>query len=147
MGLLLHACLAALFFSGLWCLSWEGRIALVLVLSGSLLVFSKLQPCGHGTGKLYRCSSNQNGLATALEMYATDNVGTYPSSLALLTPSYLKTLPTCPTGGPGYARTYRTCTDPNAFTFYCTGDHDTLRSGYPRYSSHAGLVSEPDDAR
>lgn len=42
------------------------------------------------------CRSNLKNVATAIEMYQTDWNGASPSTLASLTPNYLKTLPKCP---------------------------------------------------
>ena len=45
------------------------------------------------------CKSNQRQLAGAVTSYSADN-GSYPGSLAQLTPDYMKRLPNCP-GNPG----------------------------------------------
>ncbi len=56
-------------------------------------------------GLLKSCQSNLKNLATALEMYSTDNVGRYPEELALLTPRYLKLIPACPSESSPYGYT------------------------------------------
>jgi len=48
---------------------------------------------------LSACEENEKNIATALELYAVDNDGCYPTTLPMLTPKYLKTIPTCPSGG------------------------------------------------
>lgn len=50
-------------------------------------------------GQLTACKSNLKNVSSALEMYATDYDGKYPTTLAALTPNYLKTLPECPSAG------------------------------------------------
>lgn len=40
------------------------------------------------------CKNNLRNIAIALETYCTDNRGHYPSSLDMLTPTYLKCIPT-----------------------------------------------------
>jgi len=50
-------------------------------------------------GQLTACKSNLKNIGTALEMYFTDNQGRYPVALSQLTPSYLKSVPTCPATG------------------------------------------------
>jgi len=63
-------------------------------------IFGRLH---HGTDNLHSaCKSNLKNIATALEMYATDNRGRYPTGLdQLLQPPtpYLKQIPTCPAAG------------------------------------------------
>lgn len=45
------------------------------------------------------CRQNLKNIATALEMYATDNNGRYPDSISQLVPQYLKSIPQCPAAG------------------------------------------------
>ncbi len=42
------------------------------------------------------CTQSLKSIATSLEMYASDHGGGYPASLKELTPTYLKSIPTCP---------------------------------------------------
>lgn len=66
-------------------------------------------------GQLTACRSNLKNIATALEMYATDYEGKYPSSLTLLTPNYLRSLPTCPAARVDtYSPTYKLISIPIA---------------------------------
>src|SRR5687768_4989061 len=46
---------------------------------------------GSGTN----CRSNLKNIGPALEMYAADWNGKYPTSMSQLTPNYLKTIPEC----------------------------------------------------
>lgn len=43
--------------------------------------------------QLTACEENEKSLATALEMYAADNEGLYPTALGKLTPNYLPHVP------------------------------------------------------
>ncbi|MCE1246359.1 MAG: hypothetical protein LWY06_06925 [Firmicutes bacterium] len=48
------------------------------------------------------CVENIKGLATALEYYAKDNKGKFPSELKKMIPSYIKSMPVCPITGKDY---------------------------------------------
>ncbi|MGE0491090.1 MAG: hypothetical protein AB7S38_17920 [Vulcanimicrobiota bacterium] len=69
------------------------------------------------------CKLNLAELRTQIEMYSTDWSGHYPPNLALLTPNYFKTLPTCPT-----TRTAGYALDPGDvpwdLTIVCQGAHE-----------------------
>ena len=67
-------------------------VAISLVLAAGGVNFI---PCKVGNG-LSACRSNLKNIATSLEIYSADNGGLYPSSLAQITPGYLKVLPQCP---------------------------------------------------
>lgn len=70
--------------------------------------------------------------------------GTYPPTLDLLTPNYLKVLRRCPqarrdTYSPGYERS----TSPDAYTIVCAGANHAEQgaaANFPQYSSH---MTEP----
>lgn len=109
-------------------------------------------------GKLTACKSNLKNLATACEMYSTDNKGHYPSSVSLLTPNYLKVIPNCPAAGADtYSATYQSAPPSEdksaeaetmgAYTFYCRGkNHEKASStpeNFPQYSSYQGLIDRP----
>lgn len=70
-----------------------GFVALAL----AILIPRMIRPKNYG--QLTACKSNLKNIGTGLEMYSTDYGGRYPTSLAQLTPNYLKTLPQCPTAG------------------------------------------------
>lgn len=92
------------------------------------------------------CKSNLKNLGTALEMYSTDNAGRYPSGFALLTPNYLKTIPTCPTVGSVTYR-YVSASEPDAYTIVCGGTNHggagIRETNYPQYTSVTGLIERP----
>lgn len=99
------------------------------------------------------CKSNCKNLATALEMYATDNHGLYPRHLPDLVPgNYLKQVPTCPAAGKdSYSASYQVSVDGKAFSFACTGNNhaksyagfNRLSDNFPQYNSWDGLIDHP----
>ncbi len=106
-------------------------------------------------GQLTSCKSNLKNIGTALEMYATDNEGDYPRALGALTPNYLKVIPICPSAQKDtYTLTYEVAgidpdkdgkPVPDAFTYYCEGDHHGKAgtpANYPQYSSYQGLIEK-----
>ena len=93
------------------------------------------------TRPLTRCKQNIVKLATALENYAGDHDGKYPSNLRLLAPRYLKGLPTC-LGSDSYSATYQVRTHPDNYSFYCKGEHHIFEGGKsnrPLYNGEQGL--------
>ncbi len=103
------------------------------------------------------CESNLKNIATALNMYSTDWNGSYPTvsasglyTLTSFTPTYMQTVPSCPTDGSQYNITVSN-TNGNAFTVsQSTAVHTTvpklsatLTSGgcvdAPCYGSGSGL--------
>ncbi len=95
-------------------------------------------------GQLTSCKSNLKNMATALEMYSTDNVGVYPTTgnLANLTPNYLKIIPNCPSAQAN-TYVYSANTNPDAFSLNCGGlNHSAANTpaDYPQYSSYQGLL-------
>lgn len=95
-------------------------------------------------GQLTSCKSNLKNIATACEMYSTDNVGRYPTDLGALTPNYLKIIPNCPAAEQNtYSGSYEVGAEPDAFTVFCQGEnHKMMRlpANYPQYNSYTGLV-------
>mgnify|MGYP003609785721 CR=1 len=100
------------------------------------------------------CKSNCKNLATALEMYASDNRGRYPSDFSkLLTQgNYLKLIPTCPSPGKDtYSASYQMHAIPDRYTFCCQGkNHAKAYNGFakgsdnfPQYNTEQGLVDHP----
>ncbi len=69
-------------------------------------------------------------------MYSSHNDGRYPPRLDLITPDYLKTLPTCPSAGRiTYEYTYTQV--PDFYTMWCQGTYHTPNTGpnYPEYDA------------
>jgi hypothetical protein len=103
-------------------------------------------------GQLTACKSNCKNLATALEMYASDNSGYYPDRLEVLTTgNYLKMIPTCPAAGRMTYTNYEVSHKPQLFSFACCGNnHKRGYAGfagssenYPRYHAEKGLIDHP----
>lgn len=101
-------------------------------------------------GQLTNCKSNLKNIGTAMEMYSTDYSGKYPTSMALLTPKYLKTIPECPAAGRiSYEATFGqgVAYNSNNFQEYyfieCKGDHHanvSVPENYPQYDGIQGLI-------
>lgn len=108
---------------------------------------------GRAQGQLTACKSNCKNIATALEMYASDNKGAYPTSLSRLTQgNYLRVLPSCPVAGSDtYSPSYQMHARPDLFSFCCQGNnHNKAYSGFPephdnfpQYFSEQGLIDHP----
>lgn len=125
-------------------------IVLVLVGCGLVLLLAERGRGHHEQSPLTSCKSNLKNMGTALEMYSTDWSGRYPTpgSLLLITPNYLKTVPTCPKAGiETYTMTYRSHSAPDAYTIYCHGfnhvDASITRANYPQYTAGQGLIERP----
>ncbi len=92
------------------------------------------------------CKSNLKNVATALEMYSSDNEGRYPTSLGYLTPNYLKSIPECLAAGKKDTYTASYEAGPTNFTIFCKGENHTrvgyprLTANFPQYTAWFGLV-------
>ena len=104
-------------------------------------------------GSTTSCKSNCKNIATALDMYATDNHGQYPRHLADLVPdNYFRQIPTCPAAGKDtYSASYQVSIEGKAFSFFCTGNNhaksyagfDRPSDNFPQYNSRDGLIDHP----
>ena len=98
------------------------------------------------SGQLTACKSNLKNIAVALEMYSTDNSGHYPRNLALLTPNYLKVIPTCPAASKDtYSKHYRVGVKPDRYSVYCWGHAHkacSVPANRPAYNSDKGLLDK-----
>lgn len=125
------------------------RLAVTLGLVGMAAVvivpsFIRTHGCG---GIATACKSNLKNIGTALEMYSSDNAGSFPVSLTTLVPNYLRFIPTCPAAGyDTYSDLFETSHTLKDYTLCCAGDYHK-RSGLgldsPAYSSRDGII-EPD---
>jgi prepilin-type N-terminal cleavage/methylation domain-containing protein len=91
--------------------------------------------------QLASCESNLKTQATANTMYANDNGGHYASYPALLSPNYLKVMPTCASAGK-YTYWYLVSKNPDSFTFFCHGSYHSTILGtgdLPQYDTISGL--------
>jgi hypothetical protein len=100
--------------------------------------------------KAMQCRQSLKTIGTALEMYATDNKGAYPSSFDQLKPLYLNTIPECPSaGGDTYSGTYqlkKLYDTVEGYEVFCRGHfHEDvgLARNFPKYDSVAGISNEP----
>ena len=91
------------------------------------------------------CEENCQNLAKGMEMYAVDNSGHFPTSMALLAPNYLAVIPTCPAvGSDTYTASLSTVTNPDCYTFYCNGNNHFITgvpTNFPQFTSGQGLIS------
>lgn len=121
--------------------------AMFLVL-GAILIPNFIR--ARSRGQLTACKSNLKNIGTAFEMYSTDWSGKYPSTIALLTPNYLKSIPECPAAG---SVTYTIETGPKAaynshgfedyYFVQCEGDNHiavSVPKNYPQYDGISGLI-------
>lgn len=129
-------------------------IAIIAILA-AILVPNFLK--ARAQGQLTACKSNCKNIATALEMYASDNGGRYPSPAASLQASltagnYLKLIPTCPAAGSNtYSGTYMVTQTPDSFSYNCANNnHGKAYTGftgaadnYPQYDAEQGLLDHP----
>ena len=76
-------------------------------------------------------------MGTACELYSIDHDGKYPSASSQLAPSYLKTLPVCPTS----KRAYWFQLDQKGYKIVCPGNHEGAGVGNirPHYDERNGL--------
>jgi len=146
-----------------WCISGF----LFVIFFGGGIIEPILTRC-RCSGSISTCQSNLKNIATALDMYASDNTGHYPEKLGNLAPDYLREIPTCPEAKlDSYSPSYEVYFDPDPknsiFTIYCSGynhiwnhTHQTrffglikvrqrldLPPNYPKYSSIYGSIWEP----
>ena len=88
------------------------------------------------------CVQNVHNVGTALQSYANDNQGKYPTSLEVLVGGanpVMKTLPTCPSNESDYVGSYERSENPDRFTVYCAGIHshqlEDVQPGFPQFYS------------
>jgi prepilin-type N-terminal cleavage/methylation domain-containing protein len=94
------------------------------------------------------CCGNLKSIATACQSYSVENDGHYPPSLGVVTPKYLRAMPTCPSAGFATYDTgtnYSRSTNPDAYTISCGPSfHKALGKSAtcPQYTAARGLISE-----
>jgi type II secretion system protein G len=98
--------------------------------------------------QLTSCQAGMKTLGTALEMYAADNSGHYPDSVADINASrHLVTIPTCPSiGADTYSGGYAATRNPDRYTVVCAGANHTgmeVPENFPQYNNTQGLVMPP----
>ncbi|MEQ8221016.1 MAG: serine/threonine-protein kinase [Candidatus Eremiobacterota bacterium] len=129
-------------------------IAMAIILMCALPFFMAFSSANSGRkyGQLSACESNLKNLATALEMYATDNKGDYPPALEYLTHttgtmgSYMKTIPMCPSSRAKVSYSYIRATNPDNFTLWCSQPdahkYVNIENGWPQYTPGQGLKTK-----
>lgn len=127
-----------------------GLLLLVLVAGVAWWTQQNLgHPVDHG---LTACKTHCKNMATAIEMYAEDNQGRYPATLArLIAGNYLKVLPCCPTAGRMTYTNYEVSQKPKNFSFTCVGNNHarqyqgftTSSDNFPQYNGAEGLLDHP----
>ncbi|MFN8611290.1 MAG: hypothetical protein U0931_27345 [Vulcanimicrobiota bacterium] len=135
-------------------------LATLILLTAGLALADPLKP--RSQGQATACKSNEKNIATALEMYASDNYGVYPTGLNKLVgknpkTAYLYSIPTCPAAGKDtYSSTYKVkmarrdqkhqmISGEDYFEFHCAG-HNHKEAGIPAnlpaYKSDQGLIDK-----
>lgn len=88
------------------------------------------------------CQSNLRNIATALQVYHTDN-SDYPEQLSEIVPEYMKEMPFCPSVNKDtYTDGYSFNENPVQYTIYCSGvnhSESNLGENEPYYSLSSGL--------
>ena len=137
-------------WAGWW---WFGGAFLMIILLAAMILLPNFTRA-KASGLYTQCQSNCINIGAALKMYAGDNNGSYPPKLEMLTPNYLKTIPTCRgyevkfeiirRKRPSYCDTYKVGNDFSSFTLYCgSRDHNevNVRDNFPQYNSKDGLIT------
>jgi len=118
-------------------------IAIALISIAVVVMVPKYQRAG-ACGQFTQCQANCKNISTALEMYADDNEGNFPSHLSQLTPKYLRSMPMCAGARRDtYSQSYQSSTNFDSFSFYCAGHHHKwvgVEPNYPQYNSRDGLI-------
>ena len=126
-------------------------LAIILMFTLPFLMAFLSASSGKKQGQLAACESNLKNIATALEMYATDNTGDYPHDLLYLTTSqpggaYMKTIPVCPASRGKTCYLYTRADNPDNFTLWCSHpdahEYAGLKTGWPQYTPGQGLKTK-----
>lgn len=96
------------------------------------------------------CVSNIRNVGTALQTYANDNAGKFPSELSKLqsgSPAPLPVLPVCPSDASSYQTLFQVNNNSGHYTIACNGVHHmqlrgVVQRGYPQYYSTGQLELE-----
>lgn len=131
-----------------WLVRLLGWLLLIPVAGYAFVYFVMVLPARPGSYLTF-CKSNLKNIGTAMEMYSTDFSGKYPSSLDLLTPKYLKTIPECDAAGKVTYRLYTGDGPMNTAGFQdyyyveCGGENHSrasVHANYPAYDGISGLI-------
>jgi hypothetical protein len=99
------------------------------------------------SGKHIRaCKVNLNKISVALNLYCLDNQGALPQRLAILSPEYIRGIPSCPVAG-RVTYGYACSTERSAYTLWCEGKYHCEVAGcapnFPLYSTDLGVIDNP----
>lgn len=109
---------------------------------------------GTPDSRVRECQARLKLVATALEMWASDHSGHYPDDLRELQPTYLKSLPKCPSAGrdtyrKGYVKgleaPHNESDFPDFYHLACSGHHHKdagLEANLPALNARLGLLPE-----
>lgn len=87
---------------------------------------------------LRTCEANVDDLRAAVEQYAQVHQGHYPQKLENLVPTYLASLPYCPSKHIGYKYVINLKT--GKYKISCNGEHNGVFTEYPMYATSDGGV-------
>jgi len=128
-------------------------LSIVLMISAPFFLAFFGNKSAKTSGQLSACESNLKNLATALEMYATNNCGDYPPNLQYLTVTppgggggYMKTIPMCPSSRVKDSYSYTRIEIPDNYTLWCSHNNAHrsagLENGWPQYTPGQGLSTK-----
>lgn len=119
-------------------------IAIISILA---LIFSVNVIRARAKGQYTGCITNLKHMGTSLQMYATENNQRFPLNINLITPKYMKIIPTCPSvsGTFPYVNGFTSASNPDRYTLVCSGtpgNHRGVGKGahYPQYTYDRGLI-------
>ena len=125
-------------------------ISIIAILAG-ILVPNFVR--SRAKAKYTACCENLKKAGVAIQMYANDNDGYYPTNLKKLTPNYLASLPKCPASGDvyNYKHGINVFSMKRTYTINCqTNRHQGALNTkqtmeLPSYTPERGLRQPPDD--
>lgn len=130
-----HGCVTRRLLATFWV-----PFLLIVVMPAILAPYHFRCHCG---GMFTACCANLKNIGTALELYAVDHGGQYPTRLSELCPQYLTVLPTCPSAAmDSYSQGYVHNIHRKSYELCCTGLHHPGIAGLnePVYTSLQGLM-------
>lgn len=123
-------------------ITWHLLILLLVVIGPLLAILVPNLIRARNQSPYSSCIGNLHHIERALDMYADDNHGVFPTSLTALVPSYLKRLPACPVAGSDtYSAGYEQQSGLHpAFTVMCKGEwhRGVLPPDFPQVTSGQG---------
>jgi prepilin-type N-terminal cleavage/methylation domain-containing protein len=121
------------------------EIAIVMLILALLIML--LMPNyvrARSQGRLTACETNLRNLASALEVYSTENDKRFPALLDVLVPHYIQSIPSCPSAGNSkcYTDGFECTLNPADYTISCRGGFHTdlgMASDRPMFQYGTGL--------